>query len=156
MEFVANENLITVSCPGKILIAGGYLVLERPNIGVTIATTARFFTTIKRMNDDTVQTAPVGYILIFVDSPQFHQSYWFEYNPQTDDLHISAASPSNIFVENCLRMTLAFVKEHLGYDAYYAFIDSKIASGNGILGIKLRADNDFYSQIAQVTFIATL
>jgi phosphomevalonate kinase len=32
-----------VSSPGKVLIAGGYLVLERENIGITIATNARFF-----------------------------------------------------------------------------------------------------------------
>lgn len=36
----------TVSAPGKILVAGGYLVLEKPNIGVTISATARFYTTI--------------------------------------------------------------------------------------------------------------
>ena len=33
------------SAPGKVLIAGGYLVLNRPNIGLTIATTSKFHTT---------------------------------------------------------------------------------------------------------------
>lgn len=150
MEFVTNENLVTVSCPGKILVVGGYLVLERPNIGVTVATTARFFTTIKRINDDTVKPPSEGYILIFVSSPQFHQDYWFEYDPKTNDLHINASSPSNIFVEKCLKMTLSFVKEYLGHDQYLSFIESKVVSGNGIIGIKLRADNDFYSQISQL------
>lgn len=36
----------TVSAPGKVLLAGGYLVLERPNVGVVLAATARFFTSI--------------------------------------------------------------------------------------------------------------
>lgn len=37
----------TVSAPGKVLVAGGYLVLDRPNVGVVLAATARFFTSVK-------------------------------------------------------------------------------------------------------------
>ena len=36
----------TASAPGKALIAGGYLVLERPNIGLVLASSARFFSTV--------------------------------------------------------------------------------------------------------------
>ncbi|CAN0544057.1 unnamed protein product, partial [Laminaria digitata] len=35
------------SAPGKVLVAGGYLVLDRPNVGVVLAATARFFTSVK-------------------------------------------------------------------------------------------------------------
>ena len=28
---------VTVSAPGKVLIAGGYLILEQPNVGVVLA-----------------------------------------------------------------------------------------------------------------------
>lgn len=41
----------TVSAPGKVLVAGGYLVLDRPNVGVVLAATARFFTSIKWTQD---------------------------------------------------------------------------------------------------------
>ena len=37
----------TISAPGKALIAGGYLVLEQPNIGVTISSTSRFYSTVQ-------------------------------------------------------------------------------------------------------------
>ena len=37
----------TVSAPGKALIAGGYLVLEQPNVGVVVSCPSRFYTTIK-------------------------------------------------------------------------------------------------------------
>lgn len=37
---------ITVSAPGKALIAGGYLVLEPSNIGITISSTSRFYSTV--------------------------------------------------------------------------------------------------------------
>lgn len=36
----------TLSAPGKALIAGGYLVLDS-SIGTTLASTSRFFATIK-------------------------------------------------------------------------------------------------------------
>lgn len=36
----------TVSAPGKVLVAGGYLVLDRPNVGVVLAATARFFSSV--------------------------------------------------------------------------------------------------------------
>jgi phosphomevalonate kinase len=31
-----------VSAPGKVLVTGGYLVLERPNAGLVLALSARF------------------------------------------------------------------------------------------------------------------
>ena len=39
----------TVSAPGKALIAGGYLVLERENVGYTVAVSSRFYSTVKMM-----------------------------------------------------------------------------------------------------------
>jgi hypothetical protein len=44
--FSVTSILSTVSAPGKILVAGGYLVLERPNIGITLAATSRFYATV--------------------------------------------------------------------------------------------------------------
>ncbi|CAN0295089.1 unnamed protein product, partial [Discosporangium mesarthrocarpum] len=40
------------SAPGKVLVAGGYLVLERPNIGVVLAATSRFHTSVKWINTE--------------------------------------------------------------------------------------------------------
>ena len=37
---------VTVSAPGKALIAGGYLILEPSNKGITISSTSRFFSTV--------------------------------------------------------------------------------------------------------------
>ena len=40
-------KIITMSAPGKVLIAGGYLVLEKPNQGVVLAAEGcRFHTTV--------------------------------------------------------------------------------------------------------------
>lgn len=37
---------LTVSAPGKALLVGGYLVLERPNAGLVLTTTSRFFSSL--------------------------------------------------------------------------------------------------------------
>lgn len=37
----------TASAPGKVLLCGGYLVLERPNVGLVVAVSARFRTTLR-------------------------------------------------------------------------------------------------------------
>jgi phosphomevalonate kinase len=57
-----------VSSPGKVLIAGGYLVLDRVYAGVVVSTSSRFYTV--------VQTSASGDGLITVRSPQFLSATW--------------------------------------------------------------------------------
>jgi hypothetical protein len=47
----------TVSAPGKALIAGGYLVLEPSNIGITISSTSRFYSTVALLVSDSFDVA---------------------------------------------------------------------------------------------------
>lgn len=42
---------ICCSAPGKVLITGGYLVLERPNKGLVLSVDARFYTSIKPIQE---------------------------------------------------------------------------------------------------------
>jgi phosphomevalonate kinase len=44
-----------VSAPGKVLITGGYLILEQPNSGLVLSTSARFFAIVEPIN-----TTPVS------------------------------------------------------------------------------------------------
>ena len=46
-DATTTTTTTTVSAPGKVLVAGGYLVLDRPNVGVVLAATARFFTSVR-------------------------------------------------------------------------------------------------------------
>jgi phosphomevalonate kinase len=57
-----------VSAPGKVLAAGGYLVLDQQYSGVVISTSSRFYTVI--------QTASCSANQIVVRSPQFNQAEW--------------------------------------------------------------------------------
>ncbi|KAG6538413.1 hypothetical protein ZIOFF_003534 [Zingiber officinale] len=43
---------VVASAPGKVLITGRYLILERPNAGIVFTTTARFYAIVKPLYDD--------------------------------------------------------------------------------------------------------
>ena len=63
------SSTTVVSAPGKVLIAGGYLILDAAYSGVVISTSSRFYTV--------VQNAPTPTPLIIrVRSPQFVDATW--------------------------------------------------------------------------------
>ena len=154
---------VTVSAPGKVLVAGGYLVLERPNIGVVVAATARFYSTVKVLplqeclvhaRKDKFVAAPLSSLMpkviyILVDSPQFYTQYVYSYNVEASTLAVIGLS-TNEFVETCLTLTLSFIKKFLGSAALKERCAAVELYNGNALGIKLRADNDFYSQIKEV------
>jgi len=82
-----------------------------------------------------------------VESPQFHASFEYAYSLGSGVVQVGSAD--NVFVEKCLGLTLAFVEEKLGQADFTARIN-EIKAMSGCLGIKLRADNDFYSQIDEL------
>jgi phosphomevalonate kinase len=66
-----------ISAPGKVLLAGGYLVLDRAYSGVVISTSSRFYTTVRPAGVDRVNR-------ILVRSPQFESASW-EYSTRVVD-----------------------------------------------------------------------
>jgi phosphomevalonate kinase len=58
-----------VSAPGKVLLAGGYLILDPDQIGLVLALSARIHCVVE---PDT--TASLG--IITVRSPQFSEAEW--------------------------------------------------------------------------------
>lgn len=146
-----SRDSITVSCPGKVLLAGGYLVLEAPNVALTVSTTSRFFTTIfassKQVKGKEVSVAGSS-LRIAVQSPQLHEDYLFLYDPKTSTLRDQSAT-RNTFVEKCLLMTLSFIQEHCGAD-FLRQVETLSECGG--LTLRLQAHNDFYSQISRVSF----
>ena len=110
---------VTVSAPGKVLVAGGYLVLERPNVGLVLASSARFYTTAS-------WAAPEGddALLVSVHSPQFGQDLRYKVVESAMEapasscladrlgigvLPVSAEQPDNTYVEHTISHTLAAV-----------------------------------------------
>lgn len=61
-----------VSAPGKVLLAGGYLVLDRKYTGLVLGLSARINVVAEEIN-----TSPgVQLTEIVVESPQFQQAQW--------------------------------------------------------------------------------
>mmetsp|Transcript_1012 Transcript_1012/g.1113 ORF Transcript_1012/g.1113 Transcript_1012/m.1113 type:complete len:557 (-) Transcript_1012:189-1859(-) len=137
----------TVSAPGKALIAGGYLVLESPNVGVTISSTSRFYSTVKQLEFKPLDKSSRNELIIQVESPQFGSCFEYQYGVHFDSL-ISIGESRNEFVEKCLSMVLSYTKEALGYGNFCDILAH--VKTTGPLGVKLRADNDFYSQIKEL------
>jgi phosphomevalonate kinase len=130
IDDTGSKKCVTVSAPGKVLLAGGYLVLESPNVGLVIAANKRFYCTIQE-----AEYSGDFQSQVIVRSPQFH-SEW-EYHIDNDDTAISLQESEknasrNDFVEKTLRVAFSYI----------------IAIGKEIpksMIFTIQADNDFYS-----------
>lgn len=168
-----RPDAITVSAPGKALIAGGYLVLESPNPGVVLATDGcRFHATVafRPPHSDgggvvgNIVDASWGSIPLDVHSPQFDRvfSYYLSYSMGKsggeDEVALrlqprTGRREPNAFVERSLLLALGYLRQFMGAGAFHARLREHgglNGSGRVALAIKLRADNDFYSQIARL------
>jgi phosphomevalonate kinase len=127
---------VTVSAPGKVLLAGGYLVLESPNVGLVIAANKRFYCKV----DLSEEKNNGNKCHIVVNSPQFHSVWEYQVEAASDDFMSLMPSDSNksenSFVEKTLRVTLAYVLK--------ASSTKQLPSS---LNITIQADNDFYSVV---------
>ncbi|WFD19720.1 phosphomevalonate kinase [Malassezia caprae] len=134
----------TVSAPGKVLLAGGYLVLDPAYAGLVLATDARFYTSIAAMTTQ-------GATRIRVRSPQFQHAVW-EYDlllPPTgmdkapevvaEEMRLVQHSDPNPFVALSLLYAVQLALEKLG-------VESAREALAGGLDIVIAGDNDFYSQ----------
>ncbi|KAI2499674.1 hypothetical protein MHU86_14807 [Fragilaria crotonensis] len=132
---------VTVSAPGKVLLAGGYLVLESPNTGLVIAANKRFYCTIELERNENKDSLSLPLTTIVVKSPQFHSIWEYQASVESGDsggvVSLSASQQNaskNEFVEKTLRVTLAYI----------------VALGKQLpaaMTLTIRADNDFYSVV---------
>ena len=138
---VANDiSSVTVSAPGKVLLAGGYLVLEAPNAGLVIAADKRFYTSVSGTSNTTNDEEDDSErpIHISVKSPQFHSEWKYQYTRSNCQLVPSTQNESvNPFVEKTLRVCLIYLLQPSP--------SAKNTATTSSLDILIRADNDFYS-----------
>ncbi|GEM08792.1 phosphomevalonate kinase [Rhodotorula toruloides] len=125
-----------VSCPGKVLVAGGYLVLDRQHQGFVSATPSRFYTVIQNAGEP---GAGVERFSITVVSPQFVDGRWeYEARKEADEWVVDALgreeSSGNTFV-------------HLSVQAALQVASALNPSATlGSLEVTIVGSNDFYSQ----------
>ncbi|CAE6430463.1 unnamed protein product [Rhizoctonia solani] len=128
-----------VSAPGKVLIAGGYLVLDHRFPGLVVSTSSRFYTVVQPTS---------GEGKISVKSPQFENATWvYDAVVNGDSIQVqqvdNGAGSSNRFVQTALEGTLAIALAIRGKDSFLTSL------GQG-LDIHVLAANDFYSQRASL------
>ncbi|RAR04297.1 phosphomevalonate kinase [Stemphylium lycopersici] len=106
-----------VSCPAKVLVAGGYLVLDREYTGLVFGLDARIHTVVEPIK--TRSGVTINGIL--VTSPQFREAIWeYGYRSQVEDGGIavtqlsvgheqSIAKSRNPFIETALTYSLTYI-----------------------------------------------
>ncbi|UKZ73929.1 hypothetical protein TrVFT333_001583 [Trichoderma virens FT-333] len=151
----ANAS-VAVSAPGKVLLAGGYLVLDRSYTGLVLGLSAR----INVVAGEILTEEGVQLNEIVVDSPQFQEAQWrYGYHLAPERGH-QGDPAAGIPRENKTRRerpnslhgpTISanpFVETTLSYALTY--IDAVVSSKNTHGAIKssriiILADNDYYS-----------
>lgn len=136
-------TMTVVSSPGKVLLAGGYLVLDPTHRGIVISTSSRFYTLVHPFHPPQANT-------ITVRSPQFINASWtYAFEPSTGLLlelvDQQLDSGKNKFVRIALEKTLVLAGELVGTEG----VKEALVGG---LEIIIVGDNDFYSQRKQVCF----
>ncbi|KAJ5432873.1 uncharacterized protein N7458_012029 [Penicillium daleae] len=151
------SSVTALSAPGKVLLTGGYLVLDRAYTGTVFALDARIHVVVQQLRrghrrgpSGASADAEVGKIegeeqeaehTVVVRSPQFVDAVW-EYGVQRCEngggvkVIQKGNGPRNPFVETSLSYALTYI-------SYVA--DSK---DFGSLSVTILADNDYYSETA--------
>ncbi|KAI9459088.1 Phosphomevalonate kinase [Russula earlei] len=133
---------LVVSASGKVLLAGGYLVLDPAYSGVVVSTSSRFYSVISNGKNDR----------IVVKSPQFINATWsytwsISQSALSSSIVVSQldtpAASKNKFVHLALQKTLSLALEVNGP----AELERSLGAG---LHITIAGDNDFYSQQDQL------
>ncbi|KAJ0392435.1 hypothetical protein P43SY_006501 [Pythium insidiosum] len=135
---------VRVSAPGKVLLTGGYLILDEEHSGLVLATTARFHSTVQPRVDQQADAGQRVLLRLRVESPQFAQTIRARVVPSARgdryDLELDDPSDRNAYIEETL---LCAINGLAGLEsaAFAAACDQAPS-----LSVRLEADNAFYSQ----------
>ncbi|KAL2911605.1 phosphomevalonate kinase [Polyrhizophydium stewartii] len=139
---------VSVSAPGKVLLTGGYLVLDPRFSGLVVATDARFVVHVAAESESDAAAAAAaagtseGGVRVRVRSPQFIDGAWDRTIalPGSRVAGVPPHAAGNVFVDTALECVFAVLERRMGPAALAA------AAGPCGLRITVNADNDFYSQ----------
>lgn len=123
--------MASASAPGKVLICGGYLVVEAPNIGLSLGVSARFTTRVTESSDVSGEKC-----FITVNSPQFRTSFRF----------VTVTVDGVVSVEQLDGPSSPFLYYGVLYSVACAEMTKPGSSSGKDVTMELLASNDFYSQ----------
>ncbi|KAM0274338.1 hypothetical protein ACHAQH_007933 [Verticillium albo-atrum] len=134
-----RSKAAAISAPGKVLLAGGYLVLDRGYTGLVLGLSARISVLAGELSSD-VEGVQLSEVV--VSSPQFEGAGWRygfrlgEGGVQVTELQVGASITPNPFVETTLTYALTYIHQ-IGRQA----LSHSLTSAR----LTILADNDYYT-----------
>ncbi|KAK4035041.1 phosphomevalonate kinase [Parachaetomium inaequale] len=137
----SGDRTVVVSAPGKVLLAGGYIVLDRKHTGLVFGLSARIHVLVQEIHT----SAGVHLSEIVVQSPQFLNATWkYGYHLvengggiKVTQLQSGTPVEPNHFIETTLNYVLTYISQ----------VDKSRAShGFQPASLLVLADNDYYSK----------
>lgn len=149
-----------ISAPGKVLLAGGYLVLDRQYRGLVISTSSRFYCIVSPSTSPLSSDDRTARIIVKAGQFPSDSSLWgytISSTPNGIDLKADEGG-KNKFVEITLRNALRVVAERRAAEKGIQSAAEELVSSvreSGGLEVVVLAHNDFYSQREAVSFISS-
>ncbi|KAL0312424.1 UNVERIFIED_CONTAM: Phosphomevalonate kinase, peroxisomal [Sesamum radiatum] len=100
---------VVASAPGKVLMTGGYLILERPNAGIVLSTNARFYAIVKPLYEEIKpETWAWAWTDVKLTAPQMARETMYKLSLKHLLLQcVSSSDSRNPFVEYALQYAIA-------------------------------------------------
>ncbi|KAL3645756.1 hypothetical protein CASFOL_010936 [Castilleja foliolosa] len=100
---------VVASAPGKVLMTGGYLILERPNAGIVLSTNARFYAIVKPLHEEIESGSWAwSWTDVKLTSPQMGRETMYKLSLKNLQLQsVSSRDSRNPFVEYALQYVVA-------------------------------------------------
>lgn len=140
---------VVASSPGKVLITGGYLILERPNAGLVLSTNARFYSIVKPLYEEIKpQSWTWSWTDVKVSSPQLSREASYKLSLKKSTLQsTSSRSSLNPFVEHAVQYAVAAARGIFIENGNIDVLEKLLLQG---LDITILGSNDFYSYRCQI------
>ncbi|XP_065018550.1 phosphomevalonate kinase, peroxisomal-like isoform X1 [Musa acuminata AAA Group] len=140
---------VVVSAPGKVLITGGYLILERPNAGLVLSTTARFYAIVRPLyNEIKPESWAWAWTDVKVTSPQLSRECTYKLSLKNSTLQCTSSRDfTNPFVEQAIQYAITASKVILVDESKKDKLQRLLLQG---LDITILGANDFYSYRNQI------
>lgn len=137
---------VVASAPGKVLMTGGYLVLERPNAGIVLSTNARFYAIVKPLNNN-IDPEILAWTYVKLTSPQMSRETIYKMSLEHLTLQcVSSSDSRNPFVEFAVQYAVAAARAKFDKDKK-DMLHKLLLQG---LDITILGCNDFYSYRNQI------
>ncbi|GLU05348.1 hypothetical protein SLE2022_224510 [Rubroshorea leprosula] len=139
---------VIASAPGKVLLTGGYLILDRPNAGLVLSTTARFYAIVKPLYEELKpESWAWAWTDVKVTSPQLMRESMYKLSLKDLTLQCASSSESrNPFVEHAVEYAVAAAHATLDNHKKATF-EKLLLQG---VDITILGSNDFYSYRNQI------